>query len=109
MTKENENLKNENEIKQQEVNRKQNEIDKLEGNISSISYQHSNIHRKYQQLELENEKLLNDLSKLEKQFEWALSELKLIDEHNEKIARRIALTHGIQVRYVRTTWENMPQ
>ncbi|MFQ5885359.1 MAG: hypothetical protein ACE5IO_09700 [Thermoplasmata archaeon] len=109
-------LRNRFRIKEQELQKKVKDVEALRKSASRISAEYDTLLESHRSLEEENAGLNDDISRLtvennrlKEQLEWAFDELRSIDERNRKIARRISLTHDIQVRYVGTTWKDMPK
>ncbi len=116
LSKNNDDLLTRLEIEEQELQNKVEEVDWLKKSMSLVTDDYNAFLEKHRSLERQNTELNEGLSRsqnqnarFKKQLEWALNELKCIDERNRKIAHRISLTHGIELRYVRTTWKNMPE
>lgn len=86
----------------------EDEVKELKDSLSSMSVEGDVQLRKVVELRNEVNTLSGDKERLERQMEWALSELKSNDERNREIAIQIAKKNGIQVRFVTAEWGEMP-
>lgn len=77
--------------------------------LSTLSERRHHAEEQMERLLSENSELLTLNSKLERQLEWALNELKTNDSRNEAIAQKIADAYGKRIFFVSTSWEEMPE
>lgn len=97
------------EAKEKEAISMREEIKGMESSLRSASREHDVHMGKYQQLKAEIEDLTDERSRLDRQLQWAIGELRSNDERNEIIAKRMTQTYDIQVRFITAAWHEMPE